>query len=123
MGRRLMGAFAGLSFSACSLAGSMGTYAADLTERYDRVVPQAKAYRMDRRLCVDEHGPDAPPYGYGCMDHWIKVRNTHEVIQDNGTGYTIATETIRRRYPPQVYAPPYEVPGLYEAYYAGFGQR
>jgi hypothetical protein len=101
----------------------MATYAADLTEGYDRVVPQAKAYRMDRPVCVGEHGPDAPPYGYGCMDHWVKVRNTHEVIQDNGFGYTVTTETIHRRYPPQFYAPAYEVPGPYEGYYAGFGQR
>jgi hypothetical protein len=101
----------------------MGAYAADLAEGYGRVVPQTKADRTARRLCVAEHGPDAPPYGYGCMDHWVSVRNTHEVTQDNGRYYIIATEAIRRRYPPQVYAPFYEVPGLYEDHYVGFGQR
>jgi len=122
MGRRLVAAFAGLSFSACSLAGPMVTYAADLTEGYGGGVLLAKTYRAHRPLCVEEHGPDAPPYGYGCLDHWVKATNTHEVTQDNGYSYTITTEIIRRRYPPQAYAPPYEMRRLHGDDFAGFTQ-
>src|SRR4051812_19026272 len=100
---RLVVALASLICSVVSLTVPMGAYAADLAEGYSPVLPKVSAYRAARPICVEEYGPDAPPYGYGCIDHWVKVRNIHEVVQDNGYGYTVTTETIRRRCPPQYY--------------------
>ena len=123
MSPRLVAALASLICSVVSMTVPMDAYAADLAEGYSPVLPKVSAYRAARPICVEEYGPDAPPYGYGCIDHWVKVRNTHEVVQDNGYGYTVTTKTIRRRYPPQYYTPQYEVLSPYEDSYAAFGQR
>ena len=112
MGARLKAAIAILIFSG-SCAASWSAFAADVPEGYETAYPPARADRP-RSVCVAEHGPDAPPYGYGCLDHWVRIRSTRDVIQDNGYGYTSTTTTVRRRYPPQYYSPRYEVRTVYE---------
>jgi hypothetical protein len=123
MSTRVVAALAGLISSTVLMAGPLDAYAADLADGYRPVLPKASAYRAARTICVGEYGPDAPPYGFGCLDHWVKVRSTHELVQDNGYAYTVTEENVRRRYPPQVYVPDYEVLNPYESGYAVFGQR
>lgn len=123
MSTRVVAAFAFLICSPVLMAGPLAAYAADLADGYRPVLPKASAYRTARTICVGEYGPDAPPYGFGCLDHWVKVRNTHELVQDNGFAYRATEETVHRRYPPQVYVPDYEVLNPYERGYAAFGQR
>jgi hypothetical protein len=114
MGARLKATIAALVFSSSCVAGFWSASAADFPEGYSSVYPPARAYRSARQVCVAEHGPDAPPYGYGCLDHWVRIRSTRDVIQDNGYGYTVTSTTVRRRYPPQYYAPHYEVRSTFE---------
>lgn len=123
MNRRLVGALAGLMCSAFSNAGSINAEAADLSNGNGTVLPRMRVDRVEGPVCVEENGPDAPPYGYGCLDHWVLVRNTQEVIQDNGYGYTVTTETVRRRYPPQAYVLQQEGLNLYANGYTASGQR
>jgi hypothetical protein len=114
MGARLKAAVAALAFSVSLLGGSGTILAADFPEQYGEAYPPARAYRSARPICVEERGPDAPPYGYGCIDRWVRIRNTHDVIQDNGYGYRMTTTTVRRRYPPQYFVPEYDVQTFYD---------
>ena len=122
MSHRLLTAVIGLICSGFLIAEPTKAFAADLAEGFGTVLPEIRTYRAARSICVDEYGPDAPPYGYGCLDRWVKVRNTHEAIQDNGYGYHVTTESVRRRYPPQYYTPRYEVVGPYGTSYSGVVQ-
>jgi hypothetical protein len=123
MSRRLLITVIGLICSSVFVAEPMKAFAADLAEGYGTVLPESRAHRAARRICVEERGPDAPPYGYGCLDHWVKVRNTFEVIQDNGYGYAVTAESVRRRYPPQYFAPRYEVMNPYGYGYPSFAME
>ncbi|MBL0408127.1 hypothetical protein JKG68_29995 [Microvirga aerilata] len=123
MSPRIVAALAGLIVPVLTIVGPIAASAADPAERHGAAAPHAGASRAARPLCVKEQDPDAPPHGYGCMNRWVIVRTTHEVIQDNGYGYTVTTEATRRRYPPQVYAPQDEVLSSFDDHYTVFGRR
>ncbi len=93
-----------ITLAALVVLSAVDASAADLRAVNAPPSPRIKGHAVARQICVAERGPDAPPYGYGCLDHWVRIHDSREVLQDNGAGYVAGSVRLMRRYPPENYA-------------------
>jgi hypothetical protein len=101
---RLMAALSALVLAAFPFAAITSADAADLRYGYRSVHHRAKAYRTAHAFCVPPSGYDDPPFGYGCIDKWVKRYRITHVVQRDIFGQarvdTYGTTRILRRYGP-----------------------